>query len=129
MEQVVLNLAMNARDAMPDGGEMTFIIKALDVRPEDCCRRPGAKPGRYVVLSVEDTGCGMSEATRGRIFDPFYTTKPPGKGTGMGLAMVYGIVKDHGGWVELDSEPGRGTSFRVFLPAAEPAADAEAPRP
>ena len=129
MEQVVLNLAMNARDAMPDGGEMTFILKALDVRPEDCCRRPGAKPGRYVVLSVEDTGCGMSEATRGRIFDPFYTTKPPGKGTGMGLAMVYGIVKDHGGWVELDSEPGRGTSFRVFLPAAEPAADAEAPRP
>jgi len=129
MEQVILNLAVNARDAMPDGGEMTFITQALDFRAEDCDRRPGAKPGRYVVLSVEDTGHGMSEATRGRVFEPFFTTKPPGKGTGMGLAMVYGIVKDHGGWVELDSEPGRGTAFRVFLPAAEPATDAEAPQP
>jgi len=129
MEQVVLNLAMNARDAMPDGGEMTFITQTLDFHAEDCDRRPGAKPGRYVVLSVEDTGPGMSEATRGRVFEPFFTTKPLGKGTGMGLAMVYGIAKDHGGWVELESEPGRGTAFRVFIPAAEPAADAEAPRP
>ena len=123
MEQVVLNLAMNARDAMPDGGEMTFITQTLDVRDEDCDRRPGAKPGRYVVLSVEDTGCGIPEALRGRVFEPFYTTKPQGKGTGMGLAMVYGIVKDHGGWVEVEGEPGRGTAFRVFLPAAEPPAD------
>jgi len=127
MEQVVLNLAMNARDAMPDGGQMTFIVQTLDVGTEDCIRRPGAEPGRYVALGVEDTGRGMSEATRGRVFEPFFTTKPPGKGTGMGLAMVYGIVKDHGGWVEVDSEPGRGTTFRVFLPAAEPAEVAEAP--
>jgi two-component system cell cycle sensor histidine kinase/response regulator CckA len=123
MEQVVLNLAMNARDAMPDGGNLSFITQTVDVRAEDCDRRPGAQPGRYVVLSVEDTGCGIPVATRGRVFEPFYTTKPQGKGTGMGLAMVYGIVKDHDGWVEVTSEAGRGTAFRVFLPEAEPPAD------
>jgi len=123
MEQVVLNLAMNARDAMPDGGNLSFITQTVDVRAEDCDRRPGAQPGRYVVLSVEDTGCGIPVATRGRVFEPFYTTKPQGKGTGMGLAMVYGIVKDHGGWVEVTSEAGRGTAFRVFLREAEPPAD------
>jgi two-component system cell cycle sensor histidine kinase/response regulator CckA len=123
MEQVVLNLAVNARDAMPEGGEMTFAIHTLDVGAEDCKSRPGAEPGRYVVLSVTDTGCGIPEAMRGRVFEPFFTTKPHGKGTGMGLAMVYGIVKDHGGWVEVDSEPGRGTTFRVFLPVAKAPAD------
>ena len=123
MEQVVLNLAMNARDAMPDGGNLSFITQTVDVRAEDCDRRPGAQTGRYVVLSVEDTGCGIPVATRGRVFEPFYTTKPQGKGTGMGLAMVYGIVKDHGGWVEVTSEAGSGTAFRVFLPEAEPPAD------
>ncbi len=126
MEQVVLNLAMNARDAMPEGGEMTLTIHTLDVGAEDCKSRPGAEPGRYVALSVADTGCGIPEAMRSRVFEPFFTTKPHGKGTGMGLAMVYGIVKDHGGWVEVDSEPGRGTTFRVFLPAAEAPADAGA---
>ena len=125
MEQVVLNLAMNARDAMPEGGEMTFTIQTLDVAAEDCKSRPGAEPGRYVVLSAADTGCGIPEAMRGRVFEPFFTTKPHGKGTGMGLAMVYGIVKDHGGWVEVDSEPGHGTTFRVFLPVAKAPADAD----
>jgi len=126
MEQVVLNLAMNARDAMPEGGKMTLTIHTLDVGAEDCKSRPGAEPGRYVVLNVADTGCGIPEAMRSRVFEPFFTTKPHGKGTGMGLAMVYGIVKDHGGWVEVDSEPGRGTTFRVFLPAAKAPADAGA---
>ena len=135
MEQVVLNLALNARDAMPDGGEMTFRTDVVDVAEEDCVQRTYARPGRYVVLSVKDTGRGVPAELRSRIFEPFFTTKPRGKGTGMGLAMVYGIAKNHGGWAELESEVGRGATFRVFIPQAadvapEPAAPpaAETPR-
>ena len=127
MEQVVLNLAMNARDAIPDGGEMTFATHCRDVPEEACGGRPRAAPGRYVVLEVKDTGGGIPKELLGRIFEPFFTTKPQGKGTGMGLAMVYGIVRNHGGWVEVVSEPGRGTTFQVFLPAAGPPAGGELP--
>jgi len=127
MEQVVLNLAMNARDAMPDGGTVTFCIKQRDVGQEDCAGRAHAVPGRYTVLSVADTGCGIPKEQQTRVFEPFFTTKPQGKGTGMGLAMVYGIVRNHGGWIDVESEPDRGTTFRVFLPFAEPPSEGDAP--
>jgi len=128
VEQVILNLALNARDAMPEGGEMVLGTDVADVAEEDCGGRRGAKPGRYVVLTVQDTGRGIPEDLRGRIFEPFFTTKPRGKGTGMGLAMVYGIAKNHGGWAELDAQARPGATFRVFLPAAtERAEDAAAP--
>jgi signal transduction histidine kinase/CheY-like chemotaxis protein len=117
MEQVVLNLAMNARDAMSGGGRLTFAVDPVELAAADCVGRPRAKPGRYVVLRVSDTGCGIPDEIRDRIFDPFFTTKPVGKGTGMGLAMVYGIARNHGGWVEVDSAVGQGSKFRVYLPA------------
>jgi PAS domain S-box-containing protein len=130
MEQVALNLAMNARDAMPGGGRLTLSAETVDLDAAACAGRPKAKPGRYAVLSVSDTGRGVPEDIRERIFEPFFTTKPKGKGTGMGLAMVYGIARNHGGWVEVESAVGHGSTFRVYLPSppSEPA-DARAPRP
>jgi PAS domain S-box-containing protein len=119
MEQVVLNLAMNARDAMPTGGRLTLAAEAACLDAKSCEGRPGAKPGRYVVLSVSDTGCGIPKELHDRIFEPFFTTKPHGKGTGMGLAMVYGIVRNHGGWIEVESEVGRGSTFRIYWPVAD----------
>jgi len=119
MEQVVLNLAMNARDAMPDGGTVTFAVERREVDQEACEGHAHAEPGTYTVLSVADTGVGIPAEQHGRVFEPFFTTKPLGKGTGMGLAMVYGIVRNHGGWIDVESEPGQGTTFRVFFPAAE----------
>jgi PAS domain S-box-containing protein len=119
MHQVLMNLCVNARDAMPQGGALR--IEAANVTLD---RRPDGRSGRFVRLSVSDTGRGMTEEVRARIFEPFFTTKGPGKGTGLGLAMVYGIVHQHGGWVECDSRPGSGARFDVFLPrlgqAAEP---------
>jgi PAS domain S-box-containing protein len=128
MEQVALNLAMNARDAMPGGGRLTLAAETVDLDAAACAGRPKAKPGRYAVLSVSDTGRGVPEDIRERIFEPFFTTKPKGKGTGMGLAMVYGIARNHGGWVEVESAVGHGSTFRVYLPSppSEPA-DARAP--
>jgi two-component system cell cycle sensor histidine kinase/response regulator CckA len=117
MEQVVLNLTMNARDAMVGDGKLTFAAETLELDAAACIGRPRARPGRYVILSVSDTGCGIHKEFRDRIFEPFFTTKPIGKGTGMGLAMVYGIARNHGGWVEVDSEVGQGSTFRVYLPA------------
>ena len=119
MEQVVLNLAMNARDAMPDGGTVTFAVDRREVDQEACEGHAHAEPGTYTVLSVADTGVGIPKEQHGRVFEPFFTTKPQGKGTGMGLAMVYGIVRNHGGWIDVESAPGQGTTFRVFFPAAE----------
>jgi signal transduction histidine kinase/CheY-like chemotaxis protein len=116
LQQVVLNLAVNARDAMPDGGDLTFDTSIETLGPDDCRRYSGATPGRYVRLSVMDSGCGIPENIRGRIFEPFFTTKELGKGTGMGLAMVYGIVRNHGGGIEVRSEVGRGTTIEVYLP-------------
>ena len=124
LQQVVLNLAVNARDAMPRGGEMTFGTASAPF--SDPSRADGAP---HLEFFVRDTGCGIPEEAREQIFDPFFTTKEQGKGTGMGLPMVYGIVKNHGGFVRFDTEVGRGTTFRIFLPltevpaGAEPAAD------
>ena len=125
MEQVALNLAMNARDAMPDGGRLTLSAEAADLDAAACAGRPKAKLGRYAVLSVSDTGRGVPEDIRERIFEPFFTTKPKGKGTGMGLPMVYGIARNHGGWVEVESAVGHGSTFRVYLPSP-PSAPADA---
>jgi len=117
MEQVVMNLAINARDAMPQGGQLTIGTKSIDLDEAYVRHNSEARPGRFVCLTVVDTGCGMDEATLDRIFEPFFTTKAAGKGTGLGLATVYGIVKQHEGWIEVQSQVGQGTTFQVFLPA------------
>ena len=117
IEQVIMNLAVNARDAMPQGGQLTLSTRALAV-DEACKRRnPDARVGRFICLSVADNGCGIAREHMAHLFEPFFTTKEVGKGTGLGLATVYGIVKQHEGWVEVESQPGQGTTFRVFLPA------------
>ena len=116
VEQVVMNLIVNARDAMPGGGSVVVASHCVDLTAEAAGRNPEAHTGRFVVLTVSDTGCGMDAATRARIFEPFFTTKEQGKGTGLGLATAFGVVSQHQGWIEVDSEVGQGTSFRVFLP-------------
>jgi nitrogen-specific signal transduction histidine kinase/ActR/RegA family two-component response regulator len=119
LEQVVINLAVNARDAMPRGGPLTISAESVTIDAEYQKREPDAVIGAFVRLSVADEGSGMDETVRKKIFEPFFTTKDVGKGTGMGLAMVYGIVKQHQGWVEVESSPGVGSVFKVFLPVTD----------
>ena len=127
LEQVILNLAVNARDAMPNGGELRIHAEPVQVSEPAAERNPDAAPGAFIRLTVSDTGCGMDEATKARAFEPFFTTKEKGKGTGMGLAMVYGIIKQHQGWIDLESQPGLGTTFSIFLPVSLEAASGQHP--
>lgn len=122
LDQVLLNLAVNARDAMPQGGRLRIETSELILDEQSSHIHPDAKPGRYVSISVSDTGCGIPPDILPRIFEPFYTTKEQGKGTGLGLATVFGIVKQHDGWVTVTSELGQGANFSVFLPASQPSA-------
>ena len=121
IEQVLLNLAVNARDAMPDGGRLMIATASKTSGPEYAQPNPAAAPGQCVCLSVTDTGCGIAPENLSRIFEPFFTTKGIGKGTGLGLATVYAIVKQHRGWIEVDSQVDKGTTFRIYLPAAKDA--------
>ncbi|MBI5644024.1 MAG: PAS domain S-box protein [Deltaproteobacteria bacterium] len=117
LEQVIMNLALNARDAMPEGGTLFIKTENTVISEEQSTAMPGSRPGDAVCLTVRDTGLGMEKEVAARVFEPFFTTKEPGKGTGFGLAVVYGIIRQHGGWITLDSGPGKGTVFNIYLPA------------
>jgi len=132
LELAIINLCVNARDAMAPGGHLTLHPEVVEVSAKMAAAKAEAQAGRFVCLSVTDTGCGMDEATQKRIFEPFFTTKGVGQGTGLGLATVHGILKQHRGWIEVESAVGRGSTFRVYLPVTDsippPASAPEKPR-
>lgn len=129
IHQIITNLAINARDAMPDGGALRLSLERLDLAADASPPAPALSGGPWAVLSVVDTGTGVPEGVRDRIFEPFVTTKDPAEGTGLGLSQVYGLVREHGGGVDLHSEVGVGATFRVFLPIADPAGDSQSTIP
>jgi len=123
MEQVIMNLAVNAHDAMPNGGQVTLATDVVAVKRNATPMDPEARDGQFVRLTFSDTGCGMDTTVLNRIFEPFFTTKGVGKGTGLGLSTVFGIVRQHGGWIEVDSQLNKGTVFRLHFPACEQPAE------
>ena len=123
IDQVLMNLAANARDAMPDRGNLIIRTERLKLDNRFIKAHGYGKPGDYALISFEDTGAGMDEKTRMRIFEPFFTTKEVGKGTGLGLAIVYGIIKQHDGYINVYSEPGKGTTFKIYLPLTQSVAE------
>jgi PAS domain S-box-containing protein len=119
VHQVLMNLCVNAHDAMPNGGKLTLETEGVSIKSEDLENQIGDRPGRYILLTVSDTGCGMNKTISDQIFDPFFTTKELGKGTGLGLSTVYGIVKQNNGYISVSSEPNEGASFKIYLPMRE----------
>jgi CheY-like chemotaxis protein len=120
LEQILMNLAVNARDAMPSGGKLSIETANVELASHACSRHDHRNDGPFVLLRVTDTGCGMSEEVKEHLFEPFFTTKPLGRGTGLGLATTFGIVQQAGGCIEVQSEPGRGTTFEIRFPRAAP---------